>query len=165
MVYRVSTLLVLALTNAGCTDDPGQASFGDDLQDAQVPPRGFDDVLTWIAAGHYLTWNCEPEPHAPRPNSGHGRNRICSNEALSAAGSDGTFPVGAASVKEVFDSAGGIRLYAVYRKVEDRAGGDSWYWYEGIDGDVIANSEGASNCTGCHAGAPRDFVFTVVPDL
>jgi hypothetical protein len=164
MIHRASTLLVLALASVGCTDDPGQPSFGDELENAQVPPRGFEDLLTWIGAGHYQTWNCEPEAHAPRPGSGHGRNRICSNDALSAAGGDGPFPVGAAGVKEVFDAAGGIRLYAVYRKVEDGAGGDTWYWYEGIDGNVIATSEGASNGTAA-TPAPRVTLFTVVPDL
>lgn len=150
----------LALAACG---DPGPASYGDPLTDPQVPARGHADVLTWLEAGHYQSWSCEAEPHGPRPPSPHGMTRICSNDALAAANGEGPYPVGAASVKEVLDDAGAIRLFAVYRKVAAGTGGDTWYWYEGSADDTIANGEGDGTCTGCHAGAPRDFVFTVVP--
>lgn len=156
---RLAALPVLLLAACG---DEGVASYGDPLDDPEVPARGSADVLTWLEAGYYLDWSCEPEPHPARPGSGHGANRICSNAALAAATGDGPYPVGAAAVKEIFDGAGGIRLYAVYRKVADGTGGDTWYWYEGLGDDVIANAEGDGTCTGCHSGAPRDFVFTVV---
>jgi hypothetical protein len=152
--------IFLALTLAACGDGPD--TYGDDIADLQVPPRGVDDFLTWAEQGHYNAWACEPEAHAPRQPSGHGRNRICTNDALSAATGEGPYPVGAAAVKEVLGSDGTIRLFAVYRKVEAVAGGDSWYWFEGSRDRVVANGEGDGTCTGCHAGAPRDFVFTVV---
>lgn len=154
----ILSLLVLALV--ACDDGP--ESFGDPLDDPQLPPRGHTDVLTWIEAGHYLSWQCEPERHPARPGSGHGANRICSNAALAASTGDGAFPAGAAAVKEVFNSSGGIRLYAVYRKVRDGSGGATWYWYEGLDDNVIANGEGDGTCTGCHGRAPRDFVYTII---
>ena len=152
--------VILSLFLLACSDGP--ESYGDDVADAQVPPRGHADVLTWLEAGHYQSWSCEPEPHAARPRSPHGQNRICSNTALAGFAGDGPYPVGAAGVKEIFNSSGQIRLYAVYRKVTAEAGGDSWYWYEGKRGDVIANGEGDGTCTGCHSDAPQDFVFTVV---
>ncbi|MCW5801579.1 MAG: hypothetical protein KIT31_04275 [Deltaproteobacteria bacterium] len=153
---------LLCLIAAGCSDGPD--SYGDDPADLQLPPRGTADFLAWVEEGHYLAWSCEAEAHPPRPRSGHGRNRICSNDALAAAATgEGPYPVGAAAVKEVLDDAGGIRLYAVYRKVEAGDGGDSWYWFEGSRDRVVANGEGDGTCTGCHASAPRDFVFTVVP--
>lgn len=140
--------------------DPGPPSFGDPLDDPQVPPRGADDILTWIEAGHYTAWACETASHPPRPGSGHGPNRICSNDALVAA-SD-VFPIGAASVKEVFESDGSIAAYAVYRKMTEETGGDSWYWYEGTRDGNVANGQGDDTCTGCHGRAPRDFVYTIV---
>jgi hypothetical protein len=153
---------LLVSVAAGC-QDPGEASFGDVLTDPELPARGHEDVHSWIEAGFYLGWSCEPEPHPARPGSGHGPNRICTNAALGAAeDGEGPYPVGSAAVKEVFDGDGNIRLFAVYRKVEDADGGDSWYWYEGLPGNVIANGMGDSTCTGCHARAPRDFVYTVV---
>ncbi|MDQ3367475.1 MAG: hypothetical protein M3680_18805 [Myxococcota bacterium] len=154
----IAVLAVLAACN-----DPGVDSFGDDVADVQVPPRGHADVFAWLEAGHYLAWSCEPEPHPRRPGSGHGPNRICSNTALQTAGGDGPYPVGAAAVKEIFDDAGQLRQYAVYRKMTAGTGGDSWYWYEGFGDDVVANAEGDDTCTGCHGRAPRDFVYTVVP--
>jgi len=49
------------------------ASFGDDLADVQVPPRGSEDLLAWIDAGHYRSWSCEPEAHADRRRTVSGR--------------------------------------------------------------------------------------------
>jgi hypothetical protein len=157
---RFSTLLVAILCACG---DPGPTSVGDPLDDPQLPPRGSTDIVTWLEAAHYNTWQCEPEPHDARPRSPHGRNRICSNDLLASSTGDGPFPVGAAGVKEIFDGSS-ISLYAVYRKVADGTGGNTWYWFEGDRGDVIANGEGDSTCTGCHGGAPRDFVFTIVTE-
>jgi hypothetical protein len=105
---------------------------------------------------------CEEAPHPARPGSGHGANRICSNAALAGSTGAGLFPVGAASVKEIFAGDGSIRLYAVALKVAAEPGGDSWYWFEGSRGDVIANGEGDGTCTGCHSRAPQDFLYTVV---
>jgi hypothetical protein len=155
---RLSLCLCLALL--GCSDGP--ATYGDQLADPEVPPRGHADLMTWLEAGHYLAWRCEDAPHPARPGSGHGSNRICSNAALASASGTGLFPVGAASVKEIFASDGSIRLYAVALKVAAEPGGDSWYWFEGSRGDVIANGEGDGTCTGCHSRAPQDYLYTVI---
>jgi len=152
--------LGLCLALLGCGDGP--ETYGDELVDPQVPPRGRADLMTWLEAGHYLAWRCEDAAHPARPGSGHGPNRICSNTALSEFAGAGPYPVGAAAVKEVFNAEGQIRLYAVYRKMDAGTDGDSWYWYEGKGDNVIANGEGDGTCTGCHGRAPQDFVYTVV---
>jgi hypothetical protein len=158
-MHRYAVLLVFAL---GCDDGP--TTFGDVVDDPQLPPRGSDDLLTWIEAGHYKTWACEPEAHPARTGSPHGKNRICSNDALVTSTGTGPYPVGAAGLKEILAESGAIRLYAVYRKVEAGDGGDTWYWFEGKRGDIASNGEGDSTCTGCHSRAPRDFVYTAVRD-
>ena len=152
--------LGLCMALLGCSDGP--TSYGDELADPEVPPRGREDLTVWLEAGHYLAWRCEDAPHPARAGSGHGPNRICSNTALASFAGDGSYPVGAAAVKEVFNAEGAIRLYAVYRKIDAAPGGDSWYWYEGKGDNIIANGEGDGTCTGCHARAPQDFVYTVV---
>ena len=154
--------LALLVVVCACTD-VGAGSLGDPIDNPQVPPRGFDDLATWLDAGYYTTWHCEPEGHAPRPPSPHARNRICSNDALVASTGE-TYSVDAAAVKEVLDESDHIRQYAVYRKVHPGAGGATWYWYEGFGSDVSTSGEDKDACTGCHGGAPRDFVFTVVTD-
>jgi hypothetical protein len=161
MLHRVACC-AFVIAGSGCDD--GLESYGDDVQDVQVPPRGYRDLRAWLAAGHYLTWHCEPERHASRAPSPHGQNRICNNDVLHAAADDAPFPVGSASVKELFNGAGEIRLFAVYRKAEVGTGGDSWYWYEGFGDDVAANGEGETSCTNCHKRAAHDYVFTVVPE-
>lgn len=159
---RLMTRILLSCLALSACGDPGPASVGDPIDDPQLPPRGSADLATWLEAAHYNTWQCEAEPHDARPRSPHGRNRICSNDVLSAATGEGPFPVGAAAVKEIFDGDA-IEQYAVYRKVTDGTGGNTWYWFEGTRDDVVANGEGDGTCTGCHSSAPRDFVFTIIP--
>lgn len=127
---------------------------------AELPPLGRDPLVAWLADGHYLSWACEPEPHPARPPGAHGANRICSNAALSGS-ADGTYPIGAASVKELF-SGGSITGFAVGRKVTAGSDAASWYWYEAYGTNVVADGVGAGLCASCHDGAPRDNVFTHV---
>lgn len=154
--------LVPALLVLGCAE-PTPAADGPDagmpgpdasMDVTELPPQGHAALTTWLAAGHHRAWACEPAPHPARPPGAHGTNRICSNAALSSA--TGAYPVNAASVKELYDGAA-IIGHAVGRKT---AGG--WYWYEVINGSVVADSIGAGLCQGCHDDAPRDSVFTQV---
>ena len=128
--------------------------------DPQLPPRGHAALKAWIAADHYKSWACEDAPHPARPPGAHGTNRICSNTALSMSAS-GTYPIGAASVKELY-SSGSISGYAVGIKIADGDAASSWYWYEAFGDSVIADGVNKGICVNCHADAPRDYVFTHV---
>jgi hypothetical protein len=96
----------------------------------------------------------------------------------------GAWPVGAASVKELYNSVTDTTPagYAVYLKTADdtSAGGAAWYWYEQPPmmspvADGLGNSGGAMTiCVACHSAAGsdaahtptsggRDEVFTPVP--
>ncbi|MBZ0235880.1 MAG: hypothetical protein K8M05_26360 [Deltaproteobacteria bacterium] len=149
---------------AACGD--GGGGDGGGTSDAQLPPTGAAQVRAWIEAGHYLDWRCEPAGHDARDPSPHGRNRICNNDAITAGSGD--FPLGAAAVKELLDSSDNIIGHAVYRKDAAGAGGAGWYWYEDVNGDVVADGAGTAGvprdvCADCHSHAERDFVFTIVP--
>lgn len=150
--------LALALVLVNCTDSDPRS---DALDDPQLPPRGADDLMTWLDAGHYQAWSCEAEPHEPRAPSAHSANRICSNDAVAGAANTARYPVGAASVKEIFDSQGTLFAFAVSRRVGTGTNGDSWYWFEGTRDTTYADGEGAGGCIGCH-GTAHDFVFTLV---
>jgi hypothetical protein len=128
--------------------------------DAQLPPQGHAALVPWLAAGHYKGWACETAPHPARPPGAHGENRICSN-ALLAATAAGPYPVGAASVKELYRN-GAVSGYAVGVKIAAPASGTSWYWYEAVGASVVADGVNRSLCSNCHTGAPRDFIFTRV---
>jgi hypothetical protein len=133
----------------------------------QTPPMGQVDLEPWLAALHYQGWSCETGVFPPRLNGAHGRHRICSNQLLKASAS-GPYPVGAASVKELFDSGDKPNGWAVGLKVRPGAGHDTWYWYERTGRLAtlrpVADGVGAMNCgPGCHAIAPRDNVFITAP--
>ena len=138
--------------------------------DAQTPAQGYAAVTAWIEGGDYLDWTCEPAPHDPRSPSPHGPNRICSNDLLSAHGA-GEYPVGSASVKELYDaSSTNIVGYAVALHTTAGTEGGDWYWYEVVPLDsaaphgpngVVADGTGESGtpmtiCVSCHAGAGSD---------
>lgn len=128
----------------------------------QTPPMGGARIEPWLAQGLYKQWHCEGAPHPPRPPSPHGTDRICSNDLASAAAGGGEYPVGAASVKELYDGGGRVFGYSVSRRISVGAGGQHWYWYERIGQGGVNEGTGIGVCTGCHSGAAKDFVFTQV---
>jgi hypothetical protein len=166
-------------TDAGMATDAGATDGGAGVQ--QTPPQGTQaEVQAWIDLGYYkgAGWKCEASAHAGVFGSPHGGNRICNNAALSSTAT-GVYPVGSASVKELYiaQTDGGIAPdagiigFAVNRKVTAGASTPtSWYWFEVVNGGQIVNGTSAVGCTGCHAAAGtdaahpgRDYVYTQVP--
>ena len=156
-------LLAIALV-FGCGSDGEVAENRPDAQvavgDPQLPPQGHAPLKVWLAARHYDGWACEAAAHPARPPGAHGTNRICSNAALSAS-ADGTYPVGAASVKELYQN-GAVTGFAVGIKLAPGDAASSWYWYEAFGDSVIADGVNRGICVNCHADAARDYVFTHV---
>ncbi len=161
-MLRSFGLFAIWLTAACASPGTAMPEDTEDIEDdiGELPPQGRDALVAWIADGHYLSWACEPDPHPARPPGAHGRNRICSNAALSGS-TAGIYPVGAASVKELFNGDA-ITGFAVGRKVTTGTDAASWYWYEAFGTNVVADGVGAGLCASCHDGAPRDNVFTQV---
>jgi hypothetical protein len=189
-MMRAHWFLAMALT-AACDDGDTGDDDDDDDDDTpndtdtdtsgadQIPPQGYAAIDPWLDAGEYTDWNCEAAPHAGAGVSPHGMNRICSND-LASTHTTGEFPIGAASVKELYDEAGTTVVgYAVTSKVST-GGAESWYWYEqvppGTDlGTIVVDANGvvaddlgdagqaATVCVTCHVGAPNDYVWVQVP--
>jgi hypothetical protein len=160
------------------------AACGDEVPetDAQTPPiTGSADIEQWLTDGSYKSWACEPTIHASREPSPHGFNRICSNALIAgAATGTGSWPKGAAAVKELFASATATTPigYAVYLKIaDDSARGRNWYWYERVPvgsdvphdaRGVVADGDGKDGpelqiCVGCHDAAGSDAIHTPTP--
>ena len=152
---------------AGAARD-GAANVMLDPGTPQVPPTGQAAIELWLQAGHYKGWACEDvisDARGTPPRAGaHGRHRICSNQAL-VDSITGPYPVGATSVKEMFEPPNDRPSgYAVGMKVLDGLGPDTWYWYERTGRSPtsrpVADGVGAKLCgPDCHLGAPRDQVF------
>jgi hypothetical protein len=161
MMHAAAAAVTVAVMLAACADPP--RSFGDPTGDPELPPRGEADLEPWIRTGHYLAWACEPVPVDVRPGSPHRpQTRTCSNQLARTPGT-GELPVGAATVKEMYDDAGRIMGYGVSRKVE-AGGAEGWYWYERLrDRNPNADGMNEGSCPACHEGATRDFTFVIVP--
>ena len=159
-----------ALPGADGGDDasgPMAADAGDspdldfDPGTPELPPRGAAALEAWLAEGHHLGWKCELQISPPRLGGNHGRQRICSNRLLLGSVS-GFYPVGAASVKELFDLADQPNGFAVGRKIEAGEGPNTWYWYQRVGPTgtpARADGPGIPDCAVCHGLAGRDYVY------
>jgi hypothetical protein len=174
-VKRRLMSMALCISWAACNGDatPGGAAPDAAPADAapfsaQLPPLGQALLEQWLRAGHYLTWTCEAGISARRLNGAHGRHRICSNQAL-VDSAEVPYPVGAASVKELYDGSDRPNGYAIGVKVAPGLDEDSWYWYERTGSSPtsrpVADGVGVKICgTECHRAAPRDHVFFRAPE-
>lgn len=151
-------------TSGGDMTPPPPDMFTD--FDSQIPPvLSAAGIEAWIQTGKYKQWKCEPTP--VDRSSGHGTNRICSNEFLSKS-TMGPYPVYSASVKELYDRNGTTRIgHAFSMRVIAGPGGTSRYWYERYNTAVTGDGQGATTCTSCHSDPDQkpkheDYVFIIV---
>ena len=150
----------------------GNPSAGD--FDAQVPPTSAAQTKLWLEKKFYADWVCESEPNAKTDGAAaihvHGKKtRVCSNIRLATSSADAALPVGAASVKEIYDASGDLTATVLSLKIAaDSDGGKGWYWYE----SPTSAGAGLTQCTGCHQAAGSDadhpgagdFVYFQVKD-
>jgi hypothetical protein len=178
-----ASLCLLAAACTGSSEKTDELTFPN-AGNEQTPPTTGDAtaVQAWLDAQHYLSWQCETEPHAPRGPSMHGMNRACSNDLVSAfTGKTGDErPAGSAAVKEFWDAGKIIGRAAYVKTAAKSAQGDAWYWIASLEGmGVVANGLPAQDmvaknvCVACHStagsaaatstsGHSGDFVFTQV---
>ncbi len=156
-------LAILLLTTAcGGTTDVDCANAPTEI------PSSSGAMFTYLACNGYQGFAAkESSVHAS--NTAHGsRVRVFINTALdqSLSASAAVHPMGAASVKELYESDGTtLRGWAAMVKVEDGNDGSNWYWYENASTDSNSPIEGKGNrtCTGCHFEGGRDYFRTTYP--
>lgn len=182
--------------DAGAPTDLGVrvgSTLGDsDGSEQQPPTTGRAAVRAWLAAGAWRRWRCEASAHPAGGLSPHTYDRTCNNDVLAGAPEGAPWPVGAASVKVLYDGAMPDRVvgWAVYLKVREGTDGSNWFWFETVrpeveltpapprepDGTIaegMGDRGGAGTiCVPCHlrSGANDsgvlghgDFVYTRVP--
>jgi hypothetical protein len=164
----VSRLKLIVVLLAGCngaaaTPDGAPPDAVTAAGTPELPPQGHTALEAWLGAGHYKSWTCEMGISDKRLNGAHGRHRICSNRLLIDS-TAGPYPIGAASVKEMYAADDRPNGYAVGLKVGEGTGEESWYWYERTGtsptSSPVADGVAVKICgMECHAVAPRDHVF------
>lgn len=150
-------VLVLLLSACSGDDDAGTAMPGTD----QRPPSDPMMIGAWIDGGAYLRWDCEPARHPAATPSPHGDNRICWNTTVTEArGGSGMWPAGATAVKEQYDGAGVLGSISLTTRTTDAESPAAWFYWRRAGGVVSHATAGEAFCSGCHADAPRDFVWS-----
>lgn len=127
-------------------------------------PIESDALFKFLQDKKYSTFAAESMMH---PSSGpHGQVRTFVSDKITAAVVQGSaFPIGAATVKELFTSDGTLRGWAVSVKVNDEGGVEDWYWYENFSvtqNQPVADGTDETLCSGCHM-AGQDMVLTTFP--
>ncbi len=161
-----SFLLLVALCGSlapGCSSDDDEGAM--DFDEFDVPPIG-EPLQTFLQAGNYEAFPAESAVHAPIAPSPHGQVRTFINPKLDAslAAGNAAHPVGSAAVKELYDAEGTRTGWAVSVKTDaDSAGGEGWYWFEVLGGDVVIDGNGVAACTGCHGSSGVDYFSSPYP--
>jgi hypothetical protein len=128
-------------------------------------PTSRDPLLTWLRAGSYASFAHESTTKVSDGPHKIVRTYVNPTLAASLASGAATHPVGAGSVKEIYDANMSQVGWAVSVKVAaDSHGGQGWYWLESQDGVTINEGTAAEpGCAGCHAVEATDFVKTKWP--
>ncbi|MFO0556514.1 MAG: hypothetical protein U0269_00715 [Polyangiales bacterium] len=104
----------------------------------QTPPQGKVALVPWIAEGHYLRWDCQTSAHPSPMFSGHTNTRVCLNTLWINTLPSQVFPVGAAAVKELWNSTRtAIVGFSVMVKVGPGNTAADWYWYQRVPADFV----------------------------
>lgn len=115
-------------------------------------------LKSFLMDKRYMNWKAEAAAH---PSTGpHGRVRTFVNDVLAASWAANTtvHPLGAASVKELY-SGNDVIGWAVLVKTAMDQGARNYYWYEIINGGVVADGNDVPLCSNCHGGG-EDYVLT-----
>lgn len=145
---------------AGTADGGIDAGAGGSGGSAEgVVPGEATKLQSFLDDGLYKSFEAESAVHDGFTNSPHGRVRTFINPLLadSLKANNAEHPVGAASIKELYSSSDQLRGYAVNLKIKAGSGGDTWYFYEILDGNVAVDDIGLSVCVGCHSAGPDLF--------
>jgi hypothetical protein len=122
----------------------------------------------YLIAGTYKTWAGEAAIHpagGPHPTN----VRSFANPILEAAMRQGgvtRFPIGSATVKELYSGSNVLNGWAVGVKTANDGRASDWYWYEVFsttpNAAPVVSGNGVSGCAGCHS-AGTDYVRTRFP--
>lgn len=144
----------------------GTGGMGGDNGGA-VPTSGAE-LFPWLQANKYASFEAESGQHASTGPHG-GKVRTFLNPILFDALKNGStnFPVGAASVKELWGNGSKLLGWAVFVKTHaDSMGGNGFYWYEIYNTadptNPVADGNGVGLCTGCHSTG-TDFFLSPFP--
>jgi hypothetical protein len=128
-------------------------------------PANEDDLRAFLQAKSYEDFAAG---EFVKDAKGHGPARTFFNPLLLASlqAKNQEHPVGAGSVKELYDDKDALMGWTVSVKTDLDMGGDGWYWFEVVSLDPnespVAAKNGAGPCVRCHNGG-TDLVLAVPP--
>lgn len=162
--------LALVLAACGCEAEVEASAVAISAVDPVVAPAVVDPGMVpaeseraaWLLESGYRGWQAQSPVH---PTGEHGGARVFFNEALarSMAAGTGEHPIGAAGVRELYESdLTTLRGFALMIKTGPSGqDGQGWFWLE-MFGTApgtrpLVAEHGSRGCVGCHATGV-DFV-------
>lgn len=154
--------LVVALLAPACSSGPTPPGTFPVANDGGMVAASAEAIRDFVTSGGTSDWVREPAPHG---SSGpHGLVQSSFNDAYVAARRADKYPmpVGAASVKELFEDGGAHKGWAVGIKTAAGDGADTWTWWETTSpsNETVAHGSGIYSCERCHGDSSRDRSLT-----
>jgi hypothetical protein len=142
--------------SAGASAAGTSAAQSDESSPFDAPDNSAE-LLPFLKAGGYASWQSEPEFHVSSGPHGGSVSVFYSPKAAAAlTAKRSLFPAGAATIKEAASASGSVVGWSVWVKVQDDSdSGSGFYWYEVTlrtpNDRVYADSRGSTVCVGCHS--------------
>lgn len=163
MLKKTSFSILCALL-AACSSDTPADTGPDAFVSTEMVPSEEDALNEFLVASGYTSFEAEAAVHASI--GPHGQVRIFYNDLLaqSLRAANTEHPVGAAVVKELYDSAGTeLSGWAAMVKTRSGTSDGSWYFYEVLSvvpgAEPVARGQGVAQCAGCHGGG-TDYILS-----
>lgn len=150
-------------------EDDASAQDAEPKSDAPGPtitlvPTTRPALDDFLVQGKYLGFAAESRLHQSE-GTHFGVVRTFVNPLMDAslAANNREHPQGAAAVKELYRGGQQLAGWAVMVKVAPTGeAGDGYFWFEAIDGRVVAEGRGLPLCAQCHESG-QDLVLTPYP--
>jgi len=172
--FSLSSLLFLTLAACGAeSTDKDTAAAIDTGDSADTTDTGFDDAVLaadlWASIADYDTWSLPAGwTDTPVLSGNHMGAYVVTylNDTLAGWDESGAAPAGSIAVKENFGDEAGTSLMnlTVMQKVTGYdADHADWFWAQYNPDGSVAMAGKVDMCSGCHASAAHDYVYTDPP--
>lgn len=166
-MFKMTSFTILCAAMAACSSDSPADTTPDASVSTEMVPSEETALNEFLVASGYTGFAAEAAVHDS--TGPHGKVRTFYNDLLAGSlqAANTEHPVGAAVVKELYDSAGTeLSGWAAMVKTGSGTAEGSWYFYEVLSivpgTEPVATGQGVAQCAGCH-GSGTDYIVSTGP--